>query len=135
MKVIQVKIEAGISGLSYDGENYTDLNKTINDLIVAHPNATFFGVASGESMEGVGIFDGDLLVVDRSIRAKHGDVIVATYNNSFVCKLFDENKGQLKSANPKFKPVTISELDRCTFEGVVTSSVRMHRRSKLTSSF
>ena len=78
--------------LDDNGINYCELENGIDEVIIQNPNATFIGLATGNSMQGVGIFDGDLLVVDRSAEAKHGDVIVAQYNNLFTCKILDLNK-------------------------------------------
>ncbi|NUJ38670.1 S24 family peptidase [Pseudoalteromonas sp. 0303] len=91
------------------------------------PTTTFIGRASGRSMEGVGIFDGDLLLIDRKLTVQHGDVIVATYNGLFVCKIADMKNNQLLSANPDHPPVKITEHDEYCVEGVVTSTVRLHR--------
>lgn len=113
-----------------DGNAYTELGMSLNELLLEHPNATFIGLASGDSMNGVGIYDGDLLIVDRAVEAKHGDIIVAQYNNEFVCKQLDFTNRCLVSANEAFKPVVIGKLDKFTLEGVVTKSLRLHRKSK-----
>ena len=63
----------------------------IVDHIVRHPEATFFMRVAGDSMIGAGIFDGDLLVVDRSIEAMSGDIVVAVVNGEFTIKRFRRN--------------------------------------------
>jgi len=55
--------------------SYNDLPSGVSSLIEKNIDATFYGIASGRSMEGVGIFDGDLLIIDRSVGVKQGDVI------------------------------------------------------------
>jgi len=129
MKVIPIYIEAGISGFESPAAEYKELGLSLDQLLIRHPNATFIGQASGESMKGVGIFDGDLLIVDRSITAKNGDVIVANYNGCFVCKLIDKPQARLLSASKYHKPVTISPEDDFQLEGVVTRSIRLHHTS------
>lgn len=62
-------------------------------------------------MQGVGIFNGDLLIVDRSLTAKNGDVIVANYNGCFVCKLIDKTQVLLLSVSSKHPPVQIKPED------------------------
>jgi len=109
--------------------NYVDLPNGVGGLIEKNKDATFYGIASGRSMEGVGIFDGDLLVIERGLTVKQGDVIVAALNGLFVCKIADLKSNLLLSANDEYGPVKITEYDDYQFEGVVISSVRMHRGS------
>ena len=87
----------------------------------------FMGVASWQSMQGVGIFDGDLLIVDRAVDVSTGDVVVATYNGSFVCKIIHKEKRLLMSASDDYAPVYISPEDGFCLEGVVTRSIRLHK--------
>lgn len=90
-------------------------------------NATFVGRASGHSMQGVGIFDGDLLVIDRALKPKQNDVIVAVLNGVYVCKLADLKNNALVSASADYPPVNITQHDNFTLEGVVTQSIRLHK--------
>jgi DNA polymerase V len=92
-------------------------------------HATFIGRVSGDSMELMSIFDGDLIIIDRKIQAKDGDVIVATYIQEFVCKILDYKNRRLLSASDKYKPVYIHDCNDFSFEGVVRSSVRLFRSS------
>ena len=80
-------------------------------------------------MSGIGIFDGDILIVDRALTAKNGDVIVANFNGCFVCKLIDKTQARLLSASPGFAPVAITLEDEFSVEGVVTRSIRLHHKS------
>jgi|TARA_B100001059_G_scaffold41789_1_gene33631 DNA polymerase V len=127
MFVIPIFIEAGITGFESPAAEYTELGISLDELIIKHPNATFIGLASGESMQDVGIFDGDLLVVDRAENVSTGDVIVASYNGTFVCKIIDKKNRLLISASKNYQSVYISENDDFKLEGVVTSSIRLHK--------
>ncbi|MEL7479892.1 MAG: S24 family peptidase [Pseudomonadota bacterium] len=129
MKVIPVKAAAGITGFESPAAEYKELGLSLDQLLVSDPNATFLGLASGDSMQGVGIFDGDLLIVDRAAEPKHQDVIVANYNNEFVCKILDIHNRSLLSASSFFKPVLISDCDVFQLEGIVIGSIRMHRQN------
>ena len=95
MFVIPIFIEAGITGFESPAAEYVELGISIDELIIKHPNATFIGIASGQSMQEVGIFDGDLLVIDRAEDVSTGDIIVASYNGSFVCKIIDKSNAYL----------------------------------------
>lgn len=122
MFVIPIYIEAGITGFESPAAEYTELGISLDELVIKHPNATFIGLASGQSMQDVGIFDGDLLIVDRAENVSTGDVIVASYNGTFVCKIIDKANRLLISASKNYKSVYISEDDDFKLEGVVTSS-------------
>jgi len=127
MKVIPIKIQAGISGFETSAIEYTELDLTLNQLLMENPDATFIGRASGNSMVDVGIFDGDLLIIDRKVEITQNSVIVANYNGGFVCKLLDIQKRELVSASKDYDAVYISPNDEFQIEGVVTKSVRFHR--------
>ncbi len=109
--------------------SFSDLPDGITGLIEKNKDATFYGLASGRSMEGVGIFDGDVLLIDRSLNVEPGDVIVAVLNGQYVCKIADFKNNQLLSASDEYGPHKLKGGDEFTLEGVVASSVRMHRGS------
>ncbi len=110
-------------------KDYTQLPDGLTGLLEKNKDATFYGVASGRSMEGVGIFDGDVLLIDRSLDVKPGDVIVAVLNGQFVCKIADLKNNQLLSASDEYEPYKLKDGDEFTLEGVVSRSVRMFRRN------
>ncbi|EWH06839.1 hypothetical protein AT00_03685 [Pseudoalteromonas lipolytica SCSIO 04301] len=97
--------------------NFKDLSNGVAGLIEKNKDATFYGIASGRSMEGVGIFDGDLLIIDRSVDVKQGDVIVAAYNGVFVCKIADLKNNLLLSASDEYSAVKVTKHDEYLFEG------------------
>lgn len=111
------------------GHKMTDIHSNLDQSLLK--NSTYIGRASGRSMEGVGIFDGDLLIIDRAVEVKNNDVIVSYLNGLFVCKIADMNNNRLLSANPEYKPVKLTEFDEYCVEGVVTQSIRMHRTHAL----
>lgn len=126
MKVVPIYASAGIVGFESPAAEYTQLGLSLDQLLIKHPEATFIGIACGDSMQGVGIFDKDLLIVDRAVNTKQMSVIVANYNGEFICKLLDKNRRVLISANTVYKPVSISEIDEFRIEGVVVCSIRNH---------
>ena len=109
------------------GPGIKELEKSLDNSLLS--DSTFIGRASGSSMEGVGIFSGDLLIIDRAAKVKHGDVIVAVLNGLFVCKIADLKNNRLLSANPDHPAVKITEHDEYNIEGVVGQSIRLHRAS------
>lgn len=126
MKIVPINIEAGISGFESPAAEYKELGLSLEELLIKHPNATFFGIANGRSMEGKGIYSGDVLVVDRAEYVSSGAIIVANYNGCFVCKVFDKERGVLSSAAPGYAPVFINPEDDFQVEGVVNISFRVH---------
>ncbi|RPA22700.1 LexA family protein [Shewanella frigidimarina] len=131
MKVIPIPAQAGITGFESPAAEYTQLGMSLDDLLIEHPSSTFIGIAQGESMQDIGIFDGDMIIVDRHETARNGDVIVANFNGEFVCKILDKKRRVLLSSNQQYQPVTIHDYDSFSIEGVVTRSVRCHRQSPL----
>ncbi|MBP3141831.1 LexA family protein [Aliivibrio fischeri] len=133
MNVIPLHASAGISGFESPAAEYSQLSFDLDELLIEHPSSTFIGCASGDSMQGVGIFDGDLLIVDRYVTVQSNDVIVANFNGEFVCKILDTQRRLLVSANEKYQTVPINDYDTFTIEGGVTRSIRCHRPSYLLS--
>jgi len=130
--VTPILIEAGISGFESPAAEYSQLGLSLDQLLIDHPQATFLGLANGDSMNQVGIYHGDILIVDRAVTPRHMDVVVATYNGNFSCKLFDENQRRLLSASEHYPPINIGDGDSFLIEGVVIRSIRCHRASRFS---
>ena len=81
------------AGFPSPADDFADGALDLNDLI-KHPSATFIVRVSGDSMTGAGIFDGDLLVVDRSIKSKSGQIVVAVADGDMLVKRLERRKGQ-----------------------------------------
>ena len=94
--------------------------------IVKHPTATFFMRVAEDSMIGAGIFDGNLLVVDRSIEAKSGDIVVAILNGEFTIKRFRHNGSsiELVPENAKYRTITLNESMELQIWGIVTGTYK-----------
>lgn len=131
MRVIPISASAGITGFESPASDYHQLPLSLDELLIVHPSSTFIGQAQGDSMQGVGIYDGDILIVDRCEAMLNGDVIVANLNGEFVCKIIDTRSRHLLSSNEQHLPVVIHEYDEFSIEGIVTRSIRCHRPSPL----
>ena len=77
-----------VAGFPSPAEQYLEPPLDLNELLVRRPAATYFVRVEGDSMVGAGIRDGDLLVVDRSLRPADGDVIIASIDGDFTVKTF-----------------------------------------------
>jgi len=94
--------------------------------IVRHPASTFFMKVAGDSMTGAGIFDGDLIVVDRSLEVKSGDIVVAVLDGEFTIKRFRRNGSgiELVPENPKYRKITLNEGMEMEIWGIVTGTYK-----------
>ncbi|RBP51157.1 translesion error-prone DNA polymerase V autoproteolytic subunit [Arenicella xantha] len=93
----------------------------LNELCIQNPSTTYYVRASGESMTGVGIHDGDVLVVDRSIRAVDGNIVVAALNGDFTVKVLRTSPELvLEPRNDAFSNIEIGSSDDFDVFGVVT---------------
>ena len=79
---------SAVAGFPSPTEQYQELPLDLNELLVKRPAATYFVRVEGDSMVGAGISDGDLLVVDRSLRPADGDVIIASVDGDFTVKTY-----------------------------------------------
>lgn len=94
--------------------------------LVQHPQATFLMRARGDSMRDAGIFDGDVLVVDRAVKPLNGHVVIAIIDGDFVCKYLSMRAGRvkLKAANPGYPDITPRDGQTLEVWGVVTAAIR-----------
>ncbi|MFI3242867.1 MAG: translesion error-prone DNA polymerase V autoproteolytic subunit [Akkermansia sp.] len=101
----------------------------LTELCVKHPQATYFLRARGESMIGAGISDGDVLVVDRALQARNGDIVIASVHGEFTVKRLEmgEHRVRLVAENPLFQAIEIDADSDAEFFGVVSSVVKMLR--------
>lgn len=115
------------AGFPSPAEDYLDRPLDFNELLIAHPAATFAVRVSGESMIGLGIFPGDIAVIDRALTAQNGSVILAVLEGAFTIKIL-RRKGEriwLEAANSAYKPVEIDEASQFEIWGVVRHAIRM----------
>lgn len=121
-------------GFPSPAEQYVETPLDLNELLVKTPAATFFVRASGDSMTGAGIRDGDILVVDRSINARNGHIVIACVENEFTVKYLqsDERGVFLVPANRKYPVITFREGMELKIFGVVTACIHqfLHLKNK-----
>ena len=98
------------AGFPSPGDDFADGTLDLNDL-VAHPSASFLVRVSGNSMTGAGIDDGDLLVVDRSREAKHGNIVIAVAYGEMTVKRLDRRGEQwwLVPRNADYPAIALPE--------------------------
>jgi len=99
-----------VAGFPSPAEQYLEPPLDLNELLVKRPAATYFVRVEGDSMVGKGIYDGDLLVVDRSLDPKDGDVVIANVDGEFTVKTLRKKGGRigLQPANDKYPTIVLS---------------------------
>ena len=137
-----------VAGFPSPAEQYMEPPLDLNELLVKRPAATYFVRVSGDSMTGAGINDGDILVVDRSLRPADGDIIIACVDGDFTVKRLRERgtgngeqgrgkreqgtgngeqdlkpKVWLEPANPNYSSITIGEEHELDYFGKVTACI------------
>lgn len=115
------------AGFPSPADDYLEGSLDLNEHLIDHPAATFYCRVCGDSMTGVGIFDGDLLIVDRALTPRNGDVVLAVLDGELTCKILDSKGRRLLAANRRYAPIPIPEGSSFDVEGVVISSIRRHR--------
>ena len=121
------KVPAGFPSPAADHiEKEISLDQLLN---IRAPHVYLVSI-DGDSMLGAGIFPGDLAVVDRSVEAVHGNVVVALLNNDPLCKrlCIRGKRIILQSENTQYPDRHIMEGDDLTIWGVITYTVRTHAR-------
>ena len=115
------------AGFPAPGDDLVEKPLDLNDLLINNPTATFFVRVSGDSMEGARIFDGDVLVVDRSVTARDGSIVVAAVFGEMVVKRLKKypNRAELVSENEEYQPIVIQDMDDVFIWGVVVGSARV----------
>ena len=114
------------AGFPSPADDYIENNLSLSELLIRNHLSTFLMKTSGDSMTDVGINDGDILVVDRSIEAKNRDIVIAILEGNLTVKrlLFKTNGlVVLKSENIAYKDIKIPESADLEIWGVVTSVI------------
>ena len=117
------------AGFPSPADDYRHDSLDFNRDLIHNPESTFYGRVEGDSMIDAGICDGDIAVIDRSLEANDGDIIVAYVNEEFTIKYLDlthrdEGYIELRPANKSFKPIRIGVDDDFEVWGVVVWTIR-----------
>lgn len=112
-------------GFPSPAQDYVERRIDLNELMIQHPSATYFVKSTGDSMIEAGIGEGDLLVVDSSRKAGHGDIVIAAVDGEFTVKRLQLHPVvMLKPENSAYKPIMIGSEDNLEVFGVVTFIVK-----------
>jgi len=121
------------AGFPSPAQDYLDGKLDLNSYLIKHPAATFFMRMTGDAMTDAGIFDNDLLIVDRSIEPQNNSIVIAVLNGELTVKKVIKNqkgiyiKFSLKENNQENTLEITQDID-FTIWGVVTKVIHeLHR--------
>lgn len=123
--LLRSKVPAGFPS---PADDYVEQRISLDEHMIEHRESTFFMRVAGDSMRGRGIFDGDLLVVDRALPATHGCVVIAVVDGEFTVKqlLHTPNGHILRAAHPDYADMHIKPEQDFSIWGVVSWNVHKH---------
>ena len=129
---IPLFLEPVEAGFPSPADDYVDCTIDLNEHLIKNPPATFMVHVRGSSMIDAGIHSGDLLIIDKSLTATDGDIVIAVVDGQFTVKRFRRIGTQLKlvAENPKQPPIQIGEETSVEIWGVVTHVIHSPRRSR-----
>ncbi len=121
------------AGFPSPAEDLVEGKLNPSDLLIKNKAATYFVRIIGESMTGDGIFPNDIVVVDRSLNARNGDIIIACVNGEVTIKRYKRDEAKqliyLIPSNPDFEVITITKEEEFEIWGVVTFNLHSTRVS------
>ena len=117
------------AGFPSPADDYRHETLDFNRDYIRHPEASFYGDVTGDSMRDAGIFDGDRVIIDKAVEPHDGSIVVAFWNGEFTMKYLDlkhkkDGYIELKPANPDYPVFKISAEDRFEVWGVVIHLIR-----------
>jgi len=116
---------ANATGFGAAADDYAERGIDLNEQLIRNKPATFFFRMKGDAMTGVGIYDNDVLIVDRSIKAVNGKIIVSVLNGELMVRRFHKNFSSafLIPENDRYKTINLAEFSDFSIWGVVTYSI------------
>ena len=122
IKLYTTSISAGFPS---PAEDHMDVGLDINEYLVKHPSSTFYIYVKGDSMINSGIFDGDLMIVDRSLEVQSDSIVVAVINGDFTVKKIRKefNKIYLVPDNENYKSILLDDSMDFQIWGIVTHTI------------
>lgn len=119
--------DAGIhAGFPSPAQDYMETGLDLNKALVRHKASTFYGRVVGDSMRDAGIDEGDIIVIDKSIEARSGDLVVCYIEGEFAIKFLKMEAGKLLlyPANENYAPIEVTNADSFRVWGVVTYTIK-----------
>ena len=113
------------AGFPSPADDYIDIGIDLNEELIRHPTSTFLLRVSGDSMNGAGVHNNDLLIVDRSLNPRPGHIVIAVLDGAFTLKRL-VLKGEtlcLQAENPQYPSIELQQYDNIQIWGVAVYSI------------
>jgi len=123
-------IEGGISaGFPSPAADFLDATIDLNKHLIKNPSTTFIAIAKGVSMKNIGIHDGDLLILDKSLEPKNGAIAACVIDGEFTLKtlMVKAKEVYLTPENEDYKPIKITEFNDFKIWAILTHSIKAHK--------
>ncbi|MFL2613875.1 MAG: LexA family protein [Flavobacteriaceae bacterium] len=120
-------IDQGISaGFPSPADDFKEVRISLDKELVKNEEATFYARVSGDSMQGAGLENGDLLIIDRSIEPSNNKIAVCFIDGEFTVKRIkiESKKLYLIPENKKYSPIEINEENELIIWGIVTYVIK-----------
>ena len=120
-------VDVGISaGFPSPADDFLELTIDLNKHLIKHKDSTFFAKVKGHSMKNAGIFDGDLLIIDKSLAPQDGKIAICQIDGEFTVKRIKiENEVVwLIAENEDYKPIKVTEENELMIWGIVIHSIK-----------
>jgi DNA polymerase V len=103
---------ANATGFGAAADDYMERGIDLNEQLIRNKPATFFMRVSGSSMINAGIYDGDIVIVDRSIKPANGKIVIAVIDGEMLIRRYERtiNKLRLIPETPKLATIEVSEF-------------------------
>ena len=133
IKIIPFASETISAGFPSPAEDYVEPGIDLNKYLIRNPVSTFFLRVSGNSMNNAGIYNNDLLIIDRSINPTPGHIVVALLDGEFTLKrlIKKENNYYLKADKENYPAINLYEYIDIEIWGVATYSIHELQKSKI----
>ncbi|HNG63765.1 MAG TPA: translesion error-prone DNA polymerase V autoproteolytic subunit [Ferruginibacter sp.] len=117
---------ANATGFGAAADDYMERGIDLNEQLIRNNPATFFFRMKGDAMKDAGIFDNDVLIVDRSLKLASGKIIVAVLNGELMVRRYHKNFSStfLVPENDRYKTINLGEFSDFMLWGVVCAVVR-----------
>lgn len=122
-----MRLIPGISaGFPSPAADFIDQDIDLGKALIKNPSSTFLGRVKGDSMKDAGIDDGDIMIIDKSLKVKDGDIVVAFLDGEFTVKRvrFEKDICWLVAENEKYQPIKVTTDNNLTIWGVVTHTIK-----------
>lgn len=118
---------ANATGFGAAADDYMERGIDLNEQLIINKPATFFMRVSGNSMINAGIYDEDIVIVDKSIKPQNGKIVIAVLDGELLIRRYEQtmNKLRLVPETPKLSPIEIGEFSDYKIWGVVTCVIRL----------